>query len=308
MNNQPVQIIGAGLAGLLAAHAWPNIPIIEEAARDDLVGHNALLRFRGDAVSRLTGIPFREVTVRKGIWFRNAYQPPSIDMANRYSRKVLGRVVSDRSIWNVHAAQRFIAPEDFYERLIEYAGSRISWGEKYDFKGAPSVPTISTAPLPVVIKAIIGHEPKEEFARAPIIVQRYRIPQADVFQTIYFPDEGLPIYRASITGDLLIVESVFSAQIDVTDLRELGSAFGMPVRKAELIDTVSQKYGKIIPLPDNVRKDLLFKLTTQKGIYSLGRFAQWRNILLDDVVDDIAVIKRLLQSGSSYDAARVRAS
>jgi hypothetical protein len=36
----------------------------------------------------------------------------------------------------------------------------------------------------------------------------------------------------------------------------------------------------------------------------IGRFATWRNILLDDVVDDIAVIKRLMRHGGAYDHAR----
>lgn len=305
MTQQPKHIVGAGLAGLLAAHAWPNIPIIE--AVSERSAHKALLRFRSDAVSKMTGIPFRKVTVRKGIWFRGEYRAPAINYANQYSRKVIGRVISDRSIWNVEPVERFIAPESFYEQLIDFAGKRIEWGRGFDFKNEVG-PIISTAPLPVVIAEIIGREAKDEFIKAPIRVERYRMPAADVFQTVYFPDLSLPIYRASMTGSLLIIESTAdSPGHEDNVMREVGAAFGFKVKHAEKIDDVDQQYGKIVPLADELRKHLLFKLTNSRGIYSLGRFAQWRNILLDDVVDDIAVIKRLLQSASPYDAARQRA-
>jgi hypothetical protein len=51
----------------------------------------------------------------------------------------------------------------------------------------------------------------------------------------------------------------------------------------------------------------LFRLTHERNIYSLGRFATWRNILLDDVVDDIAAIKKLLKANSAYDIRRAAA-
>ena len=62
------------------------------------------------------------------------------------------------------------------------------------------------------------------------------------------------------------------------------------------IETVNQKYGKIAPIDEGKRKALIGHLSTEHNIYSLGRFATWRNLLLDDVVQDIAVIKRLMNS------------
>ena len=38
----------------------------------------------------------------------------------------------------------------------------------------------------------------------------------------------------------------------------------------------------------------MHKMTVDHGVYSLGRFATWRNILLDDVVKDIDVIKSMM--------------
>ena len=57
-------IVGAGLTGLIAAHAWPQALVVE-AVSGPTGSHHALLRFRSDAVARLTGVEFRRVTVRK---------------------------------------------------------------------------------------------------------------------------------------------------------------------------------------------------------------------------------------------------
>jgi hypothetical protein len=63
---------------------------------------------------------------------------------------------------------------------------------------------------------------------------------------------------------------------------------------------VQQKYGKIAPIDERFRRSSIVQLTTQHKIFSVGRFATWRNILLDDVVNDLAVVKRLIHS-SAYE-------
>lgn len=301
-----LRIAGAGLAGLLAAHAWPQAAVFE-ASSEPRAHHKALLRFRSDAVARLIGIDFKAVTVRKGIWIDGGFVPPSIRVANMYSKKVLGSLEADRSIWNIDPVERFIAPENLYEQMIEAVGPRIRWGTPFDFADqsqCPGAPLINTAPLPIVLNALAEHlkvtDPAPiDFRRAPIKVQRFRVPKAAVYQTIYFPQPGMPIYRASITGDLLIVESMADAQINEWHLQDnVVPAFSLD--HLERLETVEQKYGKIAPLDPSVRKALLHRLTVKHGIFSLGRFATWRNVLLDDVVDDITVIRKLLRS-SEYE-------
>jgi len=302
-------IVGAGLSGLLAAHAWPRFMVLE-AADGPSPMHRALLRFRTDSVSKLTGIEFRKVRVRKGIYVDGAgFVPPAIRLANTYSAKVAsGRLLPDRSIWDVEPVDRYIAPPSFYEQLVEACGSRICWANHADFVGAYSArtPIISTAPLPVTLRAfgiVSGHE----FHRSPITVDRFRVPDADVFQTIYFPDAHLSTYRASITGDLLIVERMSGLYHGEDEMGLVLEAFG--VARADRIDSTEQKYGKIAPLPDDAaRRALLFSLTHEYGVYSLGRFATWRNVLLDDVVDDIAVIKRMIRADPYAQRLTVAAS
>lgn len=293
-------IVGAGLAGLLAAHAWPQLGLVERAPAPRAM-HNALLRFRSDAVARLIGIEFRKVRVHKGIWHAGNFAQPNIRIANLYAAKCLGRIVGDRSIWNVDAVDRYVAPETLYEQLVETVGPRVAWGAGADVAAlsAEGAPLISTAPLPATAAAF-GLHPKLVFERAPIVVERYRVPGADVHQTVYFPDADTTLYRASITGSLLIVESVVS-DVGNFDLERrhrehlVARAFAI-TRSVDRIDSVEQTFGKIAPIPDATRKGLLFALTHEHGVYSLGRFATWRNILLDDVVADIDVIKRLMRA------------
>jgi hypothetical protein len=307
MSRAPV-IVGAGLAGLIAAHAWPRSPVFEAAPAPRL-GHAALLRFRSDAVARLTGVDFRRVQVRKGVWSEGAYRPVDIRLANQYAHKCLGRIAGDRSIWSLEPVERFVAPDDFYERLIEHTKGRVEWDTEFNF-GSSTGRIVSTAPLPIVLGSL-GIEHDLTFERAPITVVRGRVEGADVFQTTYFPDSHTQLYRASITGSTLIAEFASNQVRDHDarlDLLTIEAAFGLPRGSIKVQDTVEQKYGKIAPLAAEVRKALLFRLTQERRIYSLGRFATWRNILLDDVVTDIGVIKNLLANNAvGYDLLQAAA-
>jgi hypothetical protein len=107
MSAAPI-IVGAGLAGLIAAHSWPSSLVLEGAAAP-AANHRALLRFRSDSVAKLTGVDFRKVRVRKGIFHNGSLVPPSIQTANLDAQKCL-LALGDRSIWNVDAADRWVAP------------------------------------------------------------------------------------------------------------------------------------------------------------------------------------------------------
>lgn len=85
-------IVGAGLAGLITAHVFPRHAVVE-AATEPLQMHKAVLRFRNESVSNLVGIPFKAVTVRKGVWWERKFVPADIGLANLYSDKCLGGAV-----------------------------------------------------------------------------------------------------------------------------------------------------------------------------------------------------------------------
>lgn len=301
------QIIGAGLAGLIAACHFKDAPIFEAGKRVEQ--HKALLRFRDKSVSELTGIPFKEVTVHKEIRYLGAaIDRPRIELANMYSRKVAG-VIAGRSVWNLDTAKRYIAPPDFYDQLVDRHVDRINFEYPLtDIGGnAHLVQQISTIPLPAMMK-ICGMDPlKFEFSKAAIKVDRYRISSgADVYQTIYFPEPAMRVFRASITGDVLIIESMAGQPRDsfvwseppFDEFVEVCKAFGLPIEDLEFIDTVDQKYGKIVEIPHEQREAILYELTHKFNVFSVGRFATWRNILLDDVVKDLRVIEGLMKSSA----------
>jgi hypothetical protein len=260
-------------------------------------------------VGDLVGIDFRPVTVRKAISMDGEFISPNILAANLYAQKVTGRLVN-RSIWDIEPAQRWIAPEDFYEQLIDKLRPRITWDYEVDFGARHAAarrelkPVINTAPLPMVLGSLNWFKDRPavavlDFAREPILVERFRIPGADVHQTIYFPSPETSLYRASITGDLLICESIARRAMEAQMPQEVAAqAFGIDVAALDPIEAVHQSFGKIAPIDAVARKSLLAALTAEHNIFSLGRFATWRNVLLDDVVQDARVIKRLMTAAT----------
>lgn len=300
-------ILGAGLSGLIAATQFPNATVFEANGPEHL-SHKAVLRFRSDSLSRLTGIPFRKVTVRKSIWFGGAHVAPNIQLANMYSSKTNGAFL-DRSIWNLDPVERYIAPEDLQQQMAEMIGNRIKWKRPVDAKLLREMPRpiISTLPMPVTMDLIDagGSDTllclQPQFHYAGIVVDRYRVKNADVYQTVYFPSHDMVTYRASITGDLLIIER--NGDITGNEFLRVLDAFGLGNMDVEQIDANhAQRFGKIRPIEDGWRRNAIFTLTHEHGIYSLGRFAVWRNVLLDDVVSDAAVVKRLI-AGGNYSAS-----
>lgn len=291
-----MKIIGAGLSGLIAGCHWRDAEILESMPEPEQ-RHKALLRFRSPEIGRLTGIKFREVTVRKAIWESGNFVEPNIRSANQYSMKILGRLAG-RSIWELDKVKRWIAPEDFYARLIDRMNHRISWRTNYDFRDAAksNEVVVTTAPMPQVLKHFEPLGEEVEFNRAPIWVSRFRIKHCDnIYQTVYFPSGDLSVYRASITGDLLIIESV--APIQPKDLVAIYDAFGIYEQICLAVGQVDkQQYGKIADIDPVTRRHIIAKLSTDHNLYSLGRFATYRNILLDDLIQDMSVIDRMIVS------------
>jgi hypothetical protein len=290
-------ILGAGLSGLIAAAVNPQAKVFEASSRDKQ-SHRAVLRFRTPAVGDAVGIPFRKIRVYKNIWVDGKFHEPNIQLSNLYSYKVAGGYF-DRSIWKTDAVDRYIAPEDFILRLIDQVGDRVEWETPVEELPKDKA-IISTIPMNRMLAlAGIAKPDTVEFKFSPIRVQRFRVKDADVFQTIYYPSPSTAAYRASITGNLLIVESVDDAGYVSSDLLDVLDSFGLTESDIEVIDeNHKQSYGKIAPIDEHFRRFVVEILSQKHGIYSLGRFATWRNILLDDVLQDLNVVKRLINADS----------
>jgi hypothetical protein len=303
-----VIILGAGLAGCLAG-ALERDATIFEAGPGVGQQHKAVLRFRDDKISRALGIPFRAVRVTKAIWSEGReYDWCSPRHANQYALKVIGRP-SVRSILNLAPADRFIGPDNLHEQLAARCAGRIHWDHKITHLDAetlnteprkPGEPIVSTLPL-TVLHAITGTPLTEPLKFAGITVERWDVPGSDVHQTVYFPDPANRIYRATLSGELMILEGMSPPRDN--DRADVMDAFGLSAGNYDILSTDAQRYGKIQPLPAERRKKLLLDFTVRFNLFALGRFATWRNILLDDCYDDLFKIRSMIGLGF-YDLMR----
>lgn len=303
-------IIGAGLAGCIAGVMNGGARILE-ASPHLPNNHQGLLRFRSDNISKITGISFKKVKVFKGIWSDGKSVFLSPRLANQYSLKVIG-VIQQRSILNMDPVDRWIAPDDFHGLMGEMIGDRIIFNQKVSEIDARSIrletgshywdreekePIISTMPMPLLSKVTgIGIcEPFTIDDAKPVYSFRATIPDCDVHQTNYYPDFSIPIYRASIVGNQLIIESKEPA-LSGLDLEEVLMSFGISGQKLVVKDEWKshKELGKLANISDSVRKSFMLDCSLKLNIWSLGRYACWRNILLDDVYYDIIKIRAMI--------------
>jgi hypothetical protein len=296
-------IYGAGMAGLLAANILRRMsPVVKEAQSELPNNHSALLRFRTPSVGDSCGIPFKKVFVNKAIKFEGKiYTEPNLFFSNSYSEKVTG-AVEQRSISDLSPSTRYIAPLDLISSMA--LNCKIDYNQRLTSENLQkSEPIISTIPMPAMMK-IVGWEDVPEFRRTEIWTHVGIIsdPDINVYQTIYYPDPFNDQYRVSIIGNVVIAEYAKKPNSNpgISIMNFLRDDFGIRVRSVENPQTGSQKYGKILPIDERLRKDFIFYLTKEHNIYSLGRFATWRQLLLDDVVKDVAVIENFLSESSSY--------
>jgi hypothetical protein len=299
-------IYGAGMAGLLAANVLRRFsPVIKEAQSELPNNHSALLRFRTPSVGDSCGIPFKKVFVSKAISYENKLHTESnIFFANSYSQKVTG-AVENRSINDLSPSNRYVAPTNLISLMAENCS--IEYDEILNSKNIPEkglCPIISTIPMPVMMK-IVGWEKTPKFKSKRIWTHSAIItdPEVSVYQTIYYPSSEDEQYRISVIGNAIISEHSVEPTINPGPnlMARLRDDFGIKVRKLVNLKTGDQKYGKILPIDERLRKEFVFYLTHEHGIYSLGRFATWRQLLLDDVVSDINVIENFINQDSIYD-------
>lgn len=302
-------IIGAGYTGLIAGVLFPQATILEAAPQANL-NHTALLRFRTPTIGDVTHIPFHKVPVMKTIWCYGTERSPSPRYSNLYSKKVTGEFVA-RSIQNIDPCERYIAPDDFYQKLLDLCWDRIKWGSVVNYIDSDrivvgseehdrsKVPVVSTIPLKIACRAT-STPFNAHFSHKPIHTYRVKLKTPSFcFYTAYYPHTGFPAYRASITRDVLIIECIAGAELEVGHLIEICNSFGMDIADLDFdpsaeLKQVEQKYGKIAPIDEKERQRLIYELTVKHNIFTLGRFGTWRNILLDDVYGDILKIKRLI--------------
>ena len=141
----------------------------------------------------------------------------------------------------------------------------------------------------------------------------------DAYVSVYVPDPLELFNRVSLTGNVMTIEVSlphFSSADEVSNYmnrirdndrerRELlkSALYVLGIDKTIISNErwSVQRYAKILPITEVERKTFVLWATDKFNIYSLGRFATWRpGLLMDDVVNDVRVIRRIINNGS-YD-------
>lgn len=316
-------IIGAGMAGLLAgAVLRDDCDSILEAQSELPNNHSALLRFRSSVVGDTLNIPFKPVRVIKAV---ASLGNPVAD-AISYSIKTNGSATL-RSVITAQGAveERFIAPENFIQRMAAMCKGKLAFNAKWvpqPVLGESSPKKISTLPMPVLM-GLLGYKHDTEFKSVIGYTCTAKLRNTDLCATIYFPDEHEMAYRASVTGDRLIVEYAFPGHNEAEASEEMKRLADYPKDRRDHLHTIlahfgmrsdriigvpevkAQRYAKILPVPDDVRKRFMLWATEHHNIYSFGRFATWRpGLLMDDLINDLRVIQRLAAGGTIYEARK----
>lgn len=304
-------IIGAGMAGLLAANMLRHRnAIISERQKSLPNNHSAVLRFRSGQIGDILGIPFKKVTMAKGYvpWLN----PVADSLA--YSRKCTGISRSDRSIitTGLETHERYIAPTDLINRMA--SGLDIEFGVNMNWQ-EDDAPRISTMPMPSLM-SLLDYPNQPEFKTIHGFNIRARLANVDAYVSLYVPSPEYSFNRISITGDELIIEysypgrnadevaGIVELMDPAEDADEALSLLGLLHANSylELPKAKLQTYSKVMPISEEIRKDFLHWATDKHNIYSLGRFATWRpGLLLDDLVKDIRLIDRWI--GDKYAVA-----
>lgn len=290
-------IIGAGIAGCIAAVLNQNAQVIEPAGNKTT--HKALLRFRSPDIGTAVGIPFKEVTVYKGIWHNDQSVPLTPRAIALYSRKT-SDAISYRSITNQEPTQRWIAPLDFHDQLKDICGDRIEYN--VDLRNLVTMQwdiAISTIPMQVLAELLFEPIAGLESTPKVVTISKYKVPGSSVHMTYYYTDPTVHVYRASLEDEELIIESMWD--ISEEDVATVKRSFGLSGLTLDpIVENHKQQNGKITAVDEDARKEFIVDITERYNIYALGRFATWRNLVLDDVYKDILKIKEL-SNKSRYD-------
>lgn len=303
-----LKIIGAGMAGLLAANMLRHRdPVVIEAQPTLPNNHSALLRFRSSVVGDVLGISFKKVRMIKcPVPWKN----PVAD-ALAYSYKNTGSRRTDRSITDgMQVADRFIAPSDLIERMAERV--TIELDTPFDF-AAEREKVLSTIPMPTLAALLkyprLGGHLRCEFSTGVNI--KTKIKNCDAYVSLLIPHPDVLFSRISITGAELIIE--IPRQITLPSKGEVDGLLDKAIKVAtqfalaELgissadiydVEVFNQRYSKILPADEDERKNFIHWASSITGkAWQLGRFATWRpGLLLDDLVSDIRTIDRWMSS------------
>jgi len=206
------------------------------------------------------------------------------------------------------SSARHIAPPDFLDRLASSINCEIVFGKKIDAKYLEDrraskivIPLISTIPMPVLMSTL-GWGMVESFRSSDATNISFDVEGLDAYCSLYLPDPSHKGSRISVSGSRVIVECKGRLDPSEEALVVDSALWALGIGQGAL--NVTSKYSrnaKILPYDEADRRKFILWATERHQIYSLGRYATWRpGLLLDDVVNDVRVIHRMINGGSKY--------
>ena len=322
-----IVIIGAGIAGLIAESYFKgdlnnDIWVFDPKSSGLFSNHKAVMRLRDKRILNYLPCKLEEITVYKAICKDGVlYNESNIMLNNLYSIK-MSNSLSERSLSSLGKVKRYLITKVFdidkrNHQKLEVAKFSVEdfGGKMYNTinlsDGPPSIAydiCISTIPMPSLLKILdLSNSYDVEFKYSAISINTYDLNiKSDVNQTIYFTkDHNLYDYpyRATIENNKLIIESKLSKAYDDKGEWQLGifndviKSFGLRINDVdtESVENSIQPIGKISPIDDDIRKKIMMDLTDKFNIYSFGRFATWRQLRIDQILDDIEKIGLLVR-------------
>lgn len=318
-----ITILGAGLAGTIMYSVLNKKATVIEKNSPNANSHHAVLHFRNPELGRVLDLEFKKIKVQKSIVYQGKhYDTSNLFFSNQYSLKILD-TLTERSIRDLDEKERWVTTEATpYNHIIKnkrlmtdglmtdgalfnhtvkhIAGNTIFVGQNKEpqFEIQADI-IINTLPMPTVLN-LIGERcsANVKFEHSEIWVYIADLPEglSEVYQTIYYPDVFYPIYRATLDKNKLIIEA--TEKCIEGYLKDVLEDFGLEgqqeITSSDFTES-KQQFGKIKPLPENVRQSILNTLTVKYGIYSIGRFALWKNVRADDIYKDALMIKELIK-------------
>lgn len=307
-----VAIVGAGLAGIIAESA------ISKAFTDSKVAvfdgkktkgisdqHKAVMRLHNDSIKEYVNCSLRPIKVQKAVYHKGViYDSPNLLLNNLYSLKVYDSIGS-RSLLQLGSVERYLI-SNIRVSSVNYIRQNVLGikdsqllslhGSSYDYDIC-----ISTIPMPLLLK-LVGKDYEVKFKHRSVFVATFDLNiKSDVHQTLYFtdPSESIP-YRVTIEGNKVIAEFLIRMEkedIDLSLMNKIMMPFGINgvYCDEDTVETFEQKMGKIDPIDDNLRRRIMMELTDEFNVYSFGRFATWRPLRVDQVLEDIKKIIMLIR-------------
>ena len=321
MERTKLLIIGAGIAGTMASNyfASQHPIVIDKREKSEQCAHRAIMRFRDPVVGLLLRARLNRITVTKSIYMDGKHHDkPDIYMANRYSLKVSDGIY-ERSINNIEPADRYLMSDPGFpspdnikggyrlelltpDRVAKFISSN---GYPIDI---PYQECISTIPMNEIVGACPDGDLQqnigdmffaEKYDSIYVTTLTMHKLKSNINHTVYFPGNDTTAYRATLEGNKLIIESMDSYLEEEQIILIMKDVFGIGIEyyAPQYVSMAIQAYGKISPIDDDIRKGIIRELSSKYSVYSLGRYATWRNITSDSIINDLDVISRLMPMG-----------